>query len=71
MKVGNYVRTDNGVIAKVNKIIDCANGKQVFRLEFDVDGLKGHMLCESKHIESIVTHEQFESMEYKVVENDN
>ena len=60
IEVGDYV---NG--KRVNFVYK-PDGKQVFRIEFDVDGLKGHMICETKHIKSIVTKEQFEQMEYKI-----
>lgn len=62
IEVGDYVDT--------HKVIDVysPDGKRVFRIELEVDGLKGHMRCESKDIHSILTHEQFERMEYKVVE---
>jgi hypothetical protein len=62
IEVGDYV---NG--AKVNFVYR-PGGKQVFRIELDVVGLKGHMICENKDIKSIVTKEQFESMSYKVDE---
>ena len=60
IEVGDYV---NG--KRVNFVYS-PDGKQVFRIELDTDGLKGHMICESKHIKSIITKEQFENMEYKV-----
>lgn len=62
IEVGDYV---NG--AKVNFVYK-PDGKQVFRIELDVVGLKGHMICENKNIKSIVTKEQFECMSYKVEE---
>ena len=62
IEVGDYV---NGT--RVNFVYS-PDGKQVFRIELDVDGLKGHMICESKHIKSIVTKEQFERMKYIVGE---
>lgn len=62
IEVGDYV---NGV--RVNFVYS-PDGKQVFRIELDVDDLKGHMICESKYITSIVTKEQFESMEYRIGE---
>ena len=60
IEVGDYV---NG--CRVNFTYKPDDNK-VFRIELNVDGLKGHVIHETKHIKSIVTKEQFSQMEYKV-----
>ena len=118
MRVGDYVRTDDGLIRKIEKIernaitIDISlndyssnlinrkylkeiiiksspniidlievgdyvngcrvknvyspDGKSVFRIELEVDGLKGHIISKSENITSIVTKEQFEAIKYEI-----
>lgn len=116
MKVGDYCRTDTGIIAKIRKIIDYKKENQFEYLNFndacvltneddyynDVVGCKGRIIKSSPNIidlievgdyvngfyvinkpfnqrihtefddffeediKSIVTHEQFSQMEYKM-----
>ena len=62
IEVGDYV---NG--CRVNDVYS-PDGKNVFRIELEVDGLKGHIISKSKNIKSIVTKESFENISYKVGE---
>jgi hypothetical protein len=60
IEVGDYV---NGyLVTDVYK----PDGDEVFRIEIERDTLKGHIIDKSSQIKSIVTKEQFESMEYKI-----
>lgn len=60
IEVGDYV---NGyLVTDVYK----PDGNKVFRIEIERDTLKGHIIDKSSQIKSIITKEQFESMEYKV-----
>lgn len=58
MKIGDYVRTNYGSIVKIEAIDEevTLSDKHIY-----------HSISE-EDIKSIVTKEQFESMEYKVVE---
>ena len=62
IEVGDYV---NG--CRVKNVYS-PDGKSVFRIELEVDGLKGHIISKSENIKSILTKEQFESMEYRIGE---
>ena len=62
IEVGDYV---NGyLVTDVYK----PEGNEVFRIEIERDTLKGHIIDKSSQIKSIVTKEQFESIEYKIGE---
>ena len=62
IEVGDYV---NGYL--VNEVYN-PTGNEVFRIEIERDTLKGHIISDNSQIKSIVTKEQFLSMEYKVGE---